>query len=484
MLFNSYVFVLFFLPVCLTGYFGLNHFRKYRLAELFLLGMSLWFYAYFNLKYLFIILSSVCVNYGVYRLFQRLSSASARKAVLLAGLALNLGVLFYYKYTDFFLLNINRVFHTQLPLLGILLPLGISFFTFQQLSFLVDAYRGEVGACDFLSYACFVTYFPQLIAGPIVTHDELIPQLRDESKKHLNWDNLAPGIYLFALGMAKKVLLADTFGNAVNWGYANVDSLDATNAILTMLGYTLQIYFDFSGYCDMAIGIGRMMNIDLPVNFNSPYKALTITEFWDRWHMTLTRFFTRYVYIPLGGSRRGEARTYRNILIVFLLSGFWHGAGWTFVFWGLCHGLFSVVTRRFRGFFDRLHPALNWILTFSFVNVMWVFFRADSFAAALRLLNRIARMNFGPIQSEILNCFKLVEINYFVTKTPIQSVYPYFQLAAFFIIAFFMILGARNAYEKAETFRPSFGKALTAAVLLVWCVFSFSGISTFLYFNF
>lgn len=241
MLFNSYVFVLFFLPLCLAGYFGLNHFKRYRLGQVFLLGMSLWFYAYFNLKYLLIILSSVGINYGFYRLMGKIDAPKVRKWTLWAGLAVNLGILFYYKYTDFFLGNVNHVFHTELPLRGILLPLGISFFTFQQLSFLVDAYRGEVENCDFLSYACFVTYFPQLIAGPIVTHDELIPQLQDESKKHLNWDNLTPGIYIFAMGMAKKVLLADTFGNAVNWAYANVDTLDATNAILAMLGYTLQI---------------------------------------------------------------------------------------------------------------------------------------------------------------------------------------------------------------------------------------------------
>ncbi len=484
MLFNSYVFVLFFLPLCLFGYFGLNHFRLYRLGQVFLLIMSLWFYAYFNLRYLLIILFSVAVNYSFYRLMGKLKASGTRRWVLWGGIALNLGVLMYFKYMDFMIGNINMLFHTELPLLGILLPLGISFFTFQQLSFLVDAYWGKVQQCDFLHYACFVTYFPQLIAGPIVTHDELIPQFQNESKKRLDWNNMAQGIYIFALGMSKKVLLADTFGNAVNWGYANVESLDATNAILTMLGYTFQIYFDFSGYCDMAIGIGKMMNIDLPINFDSPYKALTITEFWDRWHMTLTRFFTRYVYIPLGGNRKGAVRTYVNILIVFLLSGFWHGAAWTFVFWGVCHGIFSVITRHFRGFFEKMHPALNWLITFSFVNVMWVFFRADSFGTALTLLNRIAMLRFGGIRGEILNCFKLVELNYLIQKTPIESVYTYFQLAVFYLLAMLVILGAKNAHEKMETFHPSYGKALISAGLLTWCVFSFSGVSTFLYFNF
>ena len=197
-------------------------------------------------------------------------------------------------------------------------------------------------------YASFVTFFPQLIAGPIVTHDELIPQFIDEKKKRINWDNIAKGIYIFTIGMFKKVILADTFGNAVNWGFQNIAELDTSNALIVMLAYTMQIYFDFSGYCDMALGIGKMLNIELPLNFNSPYKALRITEFWDRWHITLTRFLTKYVYIPLGGNRRGRLRTYFNILIVFLISGIWHGANWTFILWGGVHGVFVILTRHFK----------------------------------------------------------------------------------------------------------------------------------------
>lgn len=275
------------------------------LAQIFLLCMSLWFYAYFNLEYLLIILISIISNYMFYLFFDRAREKKVRKVLLFLALATNIGVLFYFKYYNFFIENINILLKQDFPSQMILLPLGISFFTFQQISFVIDAYKEEMPRYGFINYASFVTFFPQLIAGPIVTHDELIPQFLDDSRKYFSWDNFAKGIYIFTLGLSKKVLIADTFGNAANWGFSNITELDTTNAALTMLFYTIQIYFDFSGYCDMAIGIGRMMNIDLPLNFNSPYKSLTITEFWNRWHMTLTRFFTKYIYIPLGGNQGG-----------------------------------------------------------------------------------------------------------------------------------------------------------------------------------
>lgn len=484
MLFNSYIFIFLFLPLCLAGYFGLNHFKKYRLAQVFLLLMSLWFYGYFNPGYLLIILSSVVINYAFYKGMSAFPAPERKKAILIIGLAANVGILVYFKYMDFFLSTCNQIFKTDFALLHVVLPLGISFFTFQQLSFVIDAYRGEVPGYNFLEYACYVTYFPQLIAGPIVTHDELIPQFRDVSKKQFDWENFSKGIYLFVLGLSKKVLLADTFGNAANVGFADIGGLNAAQAILTMLSYTIQIYFDFSGYCDMAVGLGKMMNFTLPVNFNSPYKALTITEFWNRWHMTLTRFFTRYIYIPLGGSRKGELRTYLNTFLVFFISGFWHGAGFTFLFWGICHGIFTIITKKFKSFFDALHPALNWIITFGFVNVAWVFFRADSIRDAFRLLNRIALFRFGPIGDEFLSCFKLPELVYLVKRIPFIQNYTYLLLLAFFAAALFIILGKKNAYERMIEFQPSVKNLLSTSILLVWCVFSFAGVSTFLYFNF
>lgn len=487
MLFNSYIFILLFFPLCLIGYFGLNHLKQYTLAQAFLLAMSLWFYGYFNPSYLTIILVSIAANYSFTRLMGWTRNQTLRKLELILAVLLNIGVLFYFKYFDFFLMNMNRIFRTDFALRNILLPLGISFFTFQQVSYVVDAYRGEVQKYGFLQYASFVVYFPQLIAGPIVTHDELIPQFMDLSKKHFNWDNFARGLFMFTLGLGKKVLIADTFGAAANWGFGNVQILDTTNAFLTSLAYTIQIYFDFSGYCDMAIGIGEMMNLELPVNFDSPYKALTISDFWKRWHKTLTRFFTRYVYIPLGGSRKGELRTYLNVMIVYLVSGIWHGANYTFIAWGILHGLFCVLYRWKQNWFDSLHPVMNWLITFNFVNLAWVLFRADSIGDALVLFKAILRMEIGPISEHITNAFLLPELNLLITKVPLLIYfqwYPNLLVLLFFAGTLALLLGARNAREHMLTFRPTLKNLLTVAVLLFWCVLSFAGVSTFLYFNF
>lgn len=389
----------------------------------------------------------------------------------------NIGILFYFKYFDFFIDNVNFIFQTDFTLRNLILPLGISFFSFQQLSFIIDTYRCEVPKYTFLDYSVFVTYFPQLIAGPIVTHDELIPQIIEKDRKQINWNNVAKGIYILALGLSKKVLIADTFGNAANWGFSNINSLDTASALVTMLSYTIQIYFDFSGYCDMAIGIGKMMNIDLPVNFNSPYKALTIAEFWQRWHRTLTRFFTQYLYIPLGGSRVGEMRMYLNVLIVFLASGLWHGANWTFVLWGV-HGIFLIINKYKKKFFEQLHPALNWIITFGFINITWILFRANSIQDAVSILYRIVKLEFQGINENIVQCFNLVELNYLFCN--ILKKYPYFLLVAFFTIILMGILGCGNAYERMEHFTPTAKSCIMTICLLIWTIFSFSGVSTFL----
>lgn len=484
MLFNSYIFVLFFLPLCLIGYFGCNHFGKRTLGKIFLLGMSLWFYGYFHGEYLLLIISSILCNYFFYLLLRKNTGIGKRRCFLVLALLLNVGILFYFKYFNFFLENMNGLFERDFALQSILLPLGISFFTFQQLSFVIDAYKGEVPYYRFLDYACFVTFFPQLIAGPIVTHEELIPQFLDEEKKRFRWDNFVRGIYLFALGLGKKVLVADTFGNGVNWGFANIGLLDSTNAFLVMLFYTIQIYFDFSGYCDMAIGLGKMMNLDLPLNFNSPYRSLSITEFWDRWHMTLTRFFTRYIYIPLGGSRKGKIRTCRNVMIVFLVSGLWHGANWTFVLWGACHGLCSVVSRLCKDAMERMPRWIRWLGTFLFLNVTWVLFRADSIRDAGNFLGKLLKIDFGGVNADLTAAFYLPECRFLDSLIPFTGICPVFFLLVFMAVALFLLFGVKNAYEQMMAFRPTFGRLLVTAVLLVWCICSFSGVSTFLYFNF
>lgn len=335
-----------------------------------------------------------------------------------------------------------------------------------------------------LDYANYVTFFPQLIAGPIVTHDELIPQFLDINKKKIDWNNISRGLYLFSCGMAKKILLADRFGNVVNYGYDHIQTLNSINAIIVMLAYTIQIYFDFSGYCDMAIGIGKMFNIELPINFDSPYKSLTIIEFWKRWHITLTRFLTRYIYIPCGGNRKGVLRTYINIFIVFLISGFWHGAGVTFIIWGIGHGIFSIITRIFKRFFDNLHPVLNWIITFGFISIMWIFFRSDSIWQAKVFIKKIICLDFGAIDTNITACFRspLIKLVFDTVMGTDSGLKLYFLL--YFLLVFIIILGCKNAYEKTQSFKPNVTRLIYSAILMVWSILSFSGVSTFLYFNF
>ncbi len=487
MLFNSYIFILLFLPLVLSGYYIFNHFECYRVSSLFLLIMSLIFYAYFNISYLPIIISSIIINYIFYKLFERINKERLRKFLLIAAIVFNVGILFYFKYWDFFFYNINTVFGTSFTLQHLILPLGISFFTFQQLSFVIDSYKKETPDYDFINYALFVTYFPQLIAGPILNHNELIPQLTDISKRKINMKFLSSGLYIFIIGLSKKVLIADVFGNAANWSFSSIDILNSTDAIICMLSYTIQIYFDFSGYCDMATGIARMMNIDIPYNFNSPYKALTITDFWKRWHITLTRFFTKYIYIPLGGNRKGQPRTALNTMIVFTISGIWHGANWTFILWGILHGLFNVLTKLFDNFFKKLHPALNWIITFTFVNFTWIIFRADSVKDAFKIIKNILMLNFGTINFNIVDKFKLTGVESVLTllfNKGLINIYPYAYISGFFLFAFVCTLGLRNSCELVNDFKPSYTKAVLSTVLLVWCVLSMAGISTFLYFNF
>ena len=349
MLFNSYVFMLAFLPLTLLGYFLLGRLpEKNQLNKVFLVLASFLFYGYNNPGYVPIIAGSILVNYALSQLMLTREKKAVRLPLMLLGLFLNLGVLFYFKYHDFFFENLNGAFGLHLTLNRLALPLGISFFTFQQLSYVIDSYKRTVPRYNILDYALFVTFFPQLIAGPIVLHSEIVPQFADAQNRHFNFDNFAPGLYAFARGLMKKVVIADTFAVAVEAGFASAQTLNTAEAWFVAIGYTLQLYFDFSGYCDMATGVGLMFNIKIPINFNSPYKSLNIREFWQRWHITLSRFLTTYIYFPLGGSRKGMARTCVNLMIVFLLSGLWHGAGWLFLLWGLMHGAASVLYRQFQ----------------------------------------------------------------------------------------------------------------------------------------
>lgn len=477
MLFNSYVFILAFLPLTLLGYYLLGKLpERIPLNKLFLVLASFVFYGYNNPRYVPIIVCSILVNYALSQGMLVARRKFIRLPLMLLGLALNLGVLFYFKYHDFFVSNMNSAFGLHFALNNLALPLGISFFTFQQLSYVIDSYRRTVPRYNILDYALFVTFFPQLVAGPIVLHSEIVPQFADPKNRRFNFDNFAPGLYAFALGLFKKVIVADTFGIAVEAGFAAAQTLNTAEAWFVALGYTLQLYFDFSGYCDVATGVALMFNIKLPLNFNSPYKSLNIREFWQRWHMTLSRFLTNYIYFPLGGSRRGTVRTCINLMIVFLASGLWHGAGWLFLLWGLLHGLASVLYRLFRRQYDALHPALQWLLTFGFVVVAWVFFRATSLADAMAILKSMVMMNFGPLRSEITSAFAL--------PGGFHPGYNALYMLVWYAASLFACLGMRNTYEKTMAFRPTLANACSTVILILYCVLSLSGVSVFLYFNF
>jgi len=482
MLFNSYVFVLAFLPIVLIGYFLLCKVNSL-FSRIFLLGMSLFFYGYFNIHYTIIIVISILFNFSVGKLLQ----IKNKKTILIIGLFLNIGVLFYYKYYDFFIENINKFFHTSFTLNNLLLPLGISFFTFQQLSYLLDVHRDPSINYNFIDYALFVTYFPQLIAGPIVTHDELIPQFRNPQNRKINFKNFSAGLMAFSFGLAKKVLLADIFGHVVDAAYSKVNSLSAIMVIIVLLSYTFQIYFDFSGYCDMASGISLMFNIKLPMNFNSPYQSITILDFWKRWHMTLTRFFTKYLYIPLGGNRHGKFRTCLNIFIVFLISGLWHGANWTFILWGISHGIFSILNQMFKKNIQKIPTAINWMITFIFVNITWALFRSNSIKHFKQLFQALLSSKQMLFDWTILYHFQTPEIKIItrILKNIIGTNKVSMFACVFFIgLSFLFVLKFKNTNQRIDIFKPTKKYLFVTVFLLISSILSFSNVGLFLYFNF
>lgn len=381
------------------GFYLLGRWRA-EVALSWLVMASLFFYAWWNPSYLLLILASIIFNFY---LGKRLSIARAEgqiasRLLLVLGITANLGLLAYYKYFNFFIDNINTLFDVSWNFETIILPLAISFFTFQQITFLVDAWRGETRDYSFNHYALFVTFFPQLIAGPIVHHSEMMPQFLHKSHFYISYRNLVIGLSIFLIGLFKKVVLADNiavFASPVFDAALNGSPLSFFEAWGGTLAYTFQLYFDFSGYSDMAIGLARMFGIMLPLNFNSPYKAYNIVDFWRRWHMTLSRFLRDYVYIPLGGNRQCKTRRYINLMTTMLLGGLWHGAGWTFVIWGGLHGLYLMINHAWQGMFGRsprpdyvsgVRKIPSVLLTFVAVTFAWVYFRAEDFAAANNIL--------------------------------------------------------------------------------------------------
>jgi D-alanyl-lipoteichoic acid acyltransferase DltB (MBOAT superfamily) len=397
MLFNSYEFIFLFMPVTLIGFFLLGRYGKGFGAGW--LGLcSIFFYAWWDYRYVLLLGASIVGNYWFGCRIARNHGTSKGRILLGAAVTTNLLLLAYYKYADFFIGTINAVGGTSLPLLHVVLPIGISFFTFTQIAFLVDAYQGKASEYRFVYYVLFVTYFPHLIAGPVLHHKEMMPQFDMDRNYRARIRNFEIGLTIFTIGLCKKVLLADSLAEYANPVFSDSSPQSLLLAWGGVLAYTFQLYFDFSGYSDMAIGLSRLFGVKLPLNFNSPYKAVNIVEFWRRWHMTLSRFLRDYLYIPLGGNRHGTARRHLNLMITMLLGGLWHGAGWNFVIWGGLHGLYLVVnhawselTREFRPRSpSRAGRSAGVTLTFLAVTVAWVFFRSPDLPTAIGLLKGMA----------------------------------------------------------------------------------------------
>lgn len=480
MLFNSNIFIFVFLPIVFAMYYLLLNIKNKNIAKIFFVIANLYFYSYWNVKYLPIILSSIAVNFTLATILNRIQRLALKRTVLTLGILFNIGLLGYYKYYDFFMTNINTVFKTDIALLNLALPLAISFFTFQQIAYLVDTFREGTKEYTLLDYAFFVTFFPHLIAGPIVHHREIIDQLRDGTNYKIKSRNIASGLYIFFIGLFKKVIIADTLAGWANDGYNNIGSLTLYDSWVTTLAYTFQLYFDFSGYCDMAIGLGLLFNIKLPVNFNSPYKSLDIQDFWRRWHMTLGRFFTHYLYIPMGGSRKGPARTYFNLFFIFFVSGIWHGAGWTFVIWGIMHGIASMIFRYWKTFNIELPKYIAWFITFFFVHIAWVFFRSPDLTTVKVMLTKM----FG-IPSFHFPAGISAQLNEWL-GTHFYPVTYYFDLKLVLLFAGILaiVVFTKNSIERMNNFTPSYRSALFLSLIGVISLIYLSRVSEFLYFKF
>ena len=466
MLFNSYEFIFFLLPVVLAGYFLLLP-KGWRHGWLAL--CSFVFYGWWDYRYCGLLLLAICIDYFAGGRIATTPDPAKRKRWLLLSICSDLGMLGFFKYYDLGAGTANAVAQWAgsssglLPVLHLVLPVGISFYTFQSMSYSIDIYRGHARpARSFIDFACYVSLFPQLVAGPIVRYHELDNQLRVRTH---SWAKAGAGIVLFVLGLSKKVLLADAVAPMANWGFSQA-SLGFAGAWSSLVAYTLQIYFDFSGYSDMAVGLGLMLGFQFPQNFHSPYKSASITEFWRRWHISLSSWLRDYLYIPLGGNKKGPVRTYVNLFSTMLLGGLWHGANWTFALWGAYHGALLALERMNgkRGFGWRLPHSLQVALTFALVMFGWVLFRSPTMAG-------VARMAAG-----------LAGLNGWGEAFPLADAGALNWAAWLFCLA--LVFCARNTWE--IRWRPSVRLALGLAILFLVCVATFlvNTSSPFLYFQF
>lgn len=433
------------------------HFLKF--SKLFLIATSIIFYAYSSLESTLLLISSISMNFFISRV---LHLKEKQKIVLTLGILFNLTLLSYYKYSNFFLESSNALFNTDFSYLYITLPLAISFFTFQQIAFLMDSYHRNVNEKSFLNYFLFVSFFPQLIIGPIVKHSELMPQFSVKKNLQIDTSNITRGLTLIAIGLFKKVVLADTLAIWANHGYAHVATITTPEAWLSILAFTFQIYFDFSGYTDIALGIALLFNIVLPINFNSPYKAKNIQDAWQSWHITLTRFFVTYLYFPL--VKRYKSLRYLILTFIFAISGLWHGADWTFVLWGLSFAVIMLIYQLWKKYGFILPSFIAWMLTFSFITLSTVLFRAQNFFEA-----------------------KIMFVHLFTSQKAlgIHYNYPYdLKTVSIFLLSILIIFFTPNAVEYTKKLKLTLASGITVTALFIISIISVGEGHEFIYFNF
>lgn len=482
MQFNSFVFIMLYLPLTTILYYIANRISS-NVGKILLIISSIVFYCYSDVSAFFVLLVSIGINY--FFCFAVTKVKRCQSIFLVFPVIINVGLLLYYKYLNFVLSNVYLLLERTVEFEEFMVPLGISFITFQQIAYVVSIYRGELQSNGLLDYLVYILYFPKILMGPLSDPVDFINQINDNNKKNVNWDNVEAGIKIFSLGLFKKVMIADIFAKAVEWGYVNYNSATSLDWLLIMLFYSLEIYFDFSGYSDMAVGTSMLLNITLPINFDSPYKAISIRDFWKRWHISLTRFFTKYIYIPLGGNKKGIFFTCMNTMIVFVISGIWHGANWTFILWGIIHGLLCVFDRIFEKKQDKIFLYVRWLVTFVIVNVLWLLFRSDTIQQWWEILKKMILMQNLNVSDGIINSFNLQEsillsdilgIGCLVEKIRGFWMYIYILMAGGLCLLF------ENNYR--TVYKKSWIMMIVSAIAFVWGVISLSGETVFVYNNF
>lgn len=464
MLFNSYTFIFLFFPIVLFVYFHLGESKRSEWANVWLVIASLFFYGYWEISFLPLLIGSILINYwisGGILSGKEMGKHSTAKRFFGLGLAFNLGLLVWYKYMDFFITNINR-FGTHIPLLNLVLPLGISFFTITQVLYLLDCYAGVAKDHDFVHYALFVSFFPHLLSGPILYHKQMMTQFQNETLRRLDWENLARGLSLFIIGLAKKVLIADSFISFVKAGFDKPEGLTMVMAWLTAVAYMMQLYFDFSGYSDMAVGLARMMNLEIPINFNAPYRATSLIAFWQRWHISLTNAITACVYMPV--LRSFKSLTFVTMVfsafVAFFVVGIWHGAGWKYVAYALFHSSGIVVNHLWRHYHWWMPKLLGRILTLIWILAGFLIFRADNLHMAGKMFMAIIG-GYG------------IEVSMPVTQS----------IKMMLVLAVLLVIYCPTSNELVKR-QPSYSAMFVLAAMLGYAVINLSSISEFLYFQF